>query len=818
MDATPHVHRVPASLASLVGREWEISAGCDLLRRDGARLVTLSGPPGTGKTRLSLAIAEQLQSEWPHGACFVPLAAINDPALVIPAIAQALGVPEAADQSLLAGMQAYLSDKQLLLVLDNFEQVIDAAPFVAQLLEAAPRVKALISSREALKIYGEHEFPVPPLTVPPLKDQLLTEELKMYSALELFVQRAQAAQPKFTVTDDNVHTLIQICARLDGLPLAIEMAAARVKWIAPAALLEQLSQRLSTLTTPMRDRSPRQQTLRGAIDWSCDLLGEAERQVFELCGIFVGGFDLEAMNVVAGDYDSRACLQALVEKSLLKYDVDPEDVARYAMLETIHEYARGRLIAHDRFASAQRLHAAYYLAVAEQAESQVSGPEEQRALDRLEREHDNLRAALRWAIEQNDPADALRLCSALGSFWTVRGHWSEGQNWTERALARAPATPLDPEQQRLRANVLHVAARLAENRGHPTVTCALYEESLRLRQLLGDEAAIAEALTGLGRVASHQGDFAQARTYLEASIKLLRAAPHAAGLAAALNSLAYVANVQGSAAEARALCEESLALRRALDDQRGIATTLNSLGILAMVRGDYVTARSLLEESLTLRRKLGDRAGISSTLNNLGIVASEQRDFATAQKFYSEALALDRELADQHATAVMLINLGNVAYNLGNWTIAQDHFAEALAYFEQLNAQRSRATALNSLGNVMLMQGETETAHQFYQRSLTLRRDLGDQRGLLHSLASMAGWLSTNGLIERAVQLAGAVAALQIALELRLDIPEQQLCDRALTLGRAQLDEAAFQNAWTQGQALLIEQAAIYAVTCAGEM
>ncbi len=809
-DLAPRAYRVPSSLGSLIGREWEVSAGCKLLKRDGVRLVTLTGPPGTGKTRLSLAIAEQLQTEWTHGACFVPLALISDPALVIEEIVQTLDMVETASRSLLAAVQAYLKDKQLLLVLDNFEQVIEAASVVGDLLGAAPQLKVLVSSREPLKIYGENEFPIPPLTVPSVKDRLPIDELKMYSAIELFTQRAQASQPTFELSDENATVLTQICARLDGLPLAIEMAASRIKWIAPEKLFEQLNQHLSALAGSTRDRAPRQQTLRGAIDWSYDLLDASLQHLFDLCGLFPSGFDIEAMNAASGYADASPLLQELVEKSLLKYSIEADGGARYSLLEMMHAYAYEQLAANDQLARAQQLAAAHYLTVAEQMGHKMNGPEEHYALDRLEREHDNLRAALQWAGEERDGDKFLRLCSALVTFWLVRGHWMEGQHWTEQALTRTLATAVTPDQQRLRANALHAAAQLAENRGHPDATRALYDESLQLRRELNDQEGIAESLCGLGRVASNQGDYARARAHFEASIDLFRTIDHRAGLAAALNSLGYVAYIQQGDAEARKLCEESLALRRTLGDQRGIAATLNSLGYLAVMRADYDAARRLYEESLALRRTIGDRNGISRSLNNLGVVASDQADYGAARRYYTEGLAMDRELGDRRGVAITIINLGNVAYNLGEWEMARSQYEESLAILEELNDQRSIAIALNSLGNVALKQGDAETARQFIQRSLASRYELGDQSGLLHTLASMAAWLAAFGSSERAAQLAGAIVSLRATLNVHFDVPEQAWFDQTLATVRAKLDEATFNAAWAHGQTLSIEEVVAY--------
>ena len=809
-DLAPRAHRVPSSPGSLIGREWEISAACKLLRRDSVRLVTLTGPPGTGKTRLSLAIAEQMQLELTHGACFVPLALISDPTLVIDEIAQTLDVVEATNRSLFAAVQTYLNDKQLLLVLDNFEQVIEAASVVGDVLGAAPQLKVLVSSREPLKIYGENEFPIPPLTVPSVKDRLPIDELKMYSAIELFTQRAQASQPTFELSDENADVLTHICTRLDGLPLAIEMAASRIKWISPEKLLEQLNQHLPALAGSTRDRAPRQQTLRSAIDWSYDLLDASLQHLFDLCGLFASSFDVEAMNAVSGYADASPLLQELVEKSLLKYSIEADGTARYSMLEMMHAYAHEQLATNHQLARAQQLAAVHYLTVAEQMQHKMSGPEEHDALDRLEREHDNLRAASHWAGEEHDSEKFVRLCCALVTFWLVRGHWIEGQHWTEQALTRASAAAITPDQQRLRASALYAAAQLAENRRHPDVTRALYDERLQLCRELNDQTGIAESLSGLARVASAQGDYALARTHFEGSIDLFQTIDNRVGLAAALNSLGYVAYVQQGDAEARKHCEESLALRRALGDQRGIAAALNSLGYLAAMRADYDSARRLYEESLALRRKIGDRNGISRSLNNLGVIASDQADYVAARRYYSEGQAMDRELGDRRGMAITLINLGNVAYHLGEWEMARSQYEESSAILEELNDQRNIAIVLNGLGNVALKQGDMETARQFIQRSLASRRALGDQSGLLHTLASMMAWLAAFGSSERAAQLAGAIVSLRATLNVHFDVPEQAWFDQTLAAVRAKLDEAAFNTAWAHGQTLSIEEVAAY--------
>ncbi len=796
----PRVYRVPASPTAIIGREWEISAARDLLRRE-ARLLTLSGPPGAGKTRLSLAIAEALQNDFAHGACFVPLAAVDEAALVVNALADALGVTEAANRSLAEVTHTYLSDKQVLLVLDNFEQVMAAAGEVAQVLQAAPQVKIIVSSRETLRLYGEHDFPVPPLTTPNLKAALSCEELKMYSALELFEQRARAVQPRFEIDEHNAATIARICARLDGLPLAIEMAAARIRWLSPEKLLDQLTQHLPSLQGAWRDRAPRQQTLRGAIDWSYHLLTPDEQRLFNLCGVFSGGFDVEALTAIAHIDQTEELLQSLVDKSLIKYAA-----GRYSLLEMMRDYARDQLSNAGQLDRVRADHARHFLAVAQIADRAWGGPQEQAQLDRLEIDHDNLRAALTWASEQIEPDMLWQLCARLGWYWNVRGHWNEGQRWVEIAQ-RKTAAPLSVDQQRWRAAMLIAAGVLAENYGRSTAR-AWYEESLQLYRDLNDELGIAEALSGLGRVAAAEGDFTAAYSHLSAAINHYRAGGEVRGLSAALNSLGYVAYARGFAAEAEALCAESLALRRAAGDQLGMAVTLNSLGAIAVEHGDYERARELYEESLAVRQAFGDKRGQGATLNNLGIIASNLGDYATARGYYAASLALRRELGDARGMVISLINLGNVDFQREDWAAARAYYAAALLQLETVKDLRLTAAAINCLGNVALIQGQAAEARGYYFDALKRRRELGDKRGWLHTLAGLGGWLGAIGRYERAVEIAGAVMTLSKTLEWPLDQPEQRLLDQAVTAAREQLDRATFDQAWTKGEKMSLEEAA----------
>jgi predicted ATPase/transcriptional regulator with XRE-family HTH domain/Flp pilus assembly protein TadD len=803
---TARMYHVPASLTSIIGREWEVSAASDLLRKR-ARLLTLSGPPGAGKTRLSLALAETLQAAFTHGACFVSLASITDPALIGTVLAEALSVTEMAGRSLMVSLHTYLHDKQLLLVLDNFEQVIDGAPQVTQLLQAAPGVKILVSSREPLKVYGEHEFPVPPLTVPNLKEVIAVPDLKMYSAIELFEQRAQAVQPRFAVEAGNAATIVQLCARLDGLPLAIEMAAARIRWSSPEKLLEQLTQHLSTLDSELRDHTPRQRTLRGAIDWSYHLLDEAEQRLFDAGGVFAGGFSAEAISQIASDPQASSRLQLLNVKSLVKYEVTTDGLPRYGLLEMMREYARDQLAARGQLVELRQRHAAFYTALAEQAGREMGGPCERQALDQLDMEHDNLRAALTWVVEQNTPTELLRLCAALGWFWDVRGHWTEGRRWIDRVLEQTQEMALDPDQHSWRATTLYSGGLLNEHGGQPAVTRDRYTESLALRRELNDPIGCAEALNGLGRVASSQGDFVEAQRLLTESIELFRANGERRGQAWALNNLGYVAHAQGNITAAQHLCEASLALRRELGDQLGQALSLNSLGYIALQLRDFARAQALYGESLDIRRRFNDRLGLVSTLNNLGVVASDTGDFETARSYYLDALSVARELGAQHNLAGLLINLGNVVYQQQEWEGARAYYEAGRAEYAALNEQRNVLIAINCLGNVSLREGKLDEAWRCYADALPRRRAIGDKRGVLHTLAGMAGYWHAMGRLERAATLAVAVRSLSTALKLPLDRPELRFVDEAITTARDRLERSIFDAARERGEGMTLETA-----------
>ncbi|HEU0116908.1 MAG TPA: tetratricopeptide repeat protein, partial [Thermomicrobiales bacterium] len=639
LDRQPH--NLPAQPTPLIGREAELA---ELRRRlrDGARPLTLVGPGGAGKTRLALQAAAEFVDGYADGVWFVPLAPIADPALVGATIARTLGVRETAGQSIEDGLVDFLRAKTTLLVLDNVEQVIDAAPSVANLLAACPGLQVLATSRMPLRIAGEQELIVPPLPLP-AADDVSPETLLRSEAVRLFVDRAQAVKSGFALDRSNAAAVGEICRRLDGLPLAVELAAARAKLLPPDAILRRLDNRLALLTGGGRDRPERQQTLRGTIAWSHDLLPPEEQALFARLAVFSDGFSLEAAAAIAGadpplPLDVFDGIASLFDKSLLRRDdASADDAApRFTMLQTIQEFARERLLASADAVASQDAHADFFLDLALAAEPALTGADDAGRLDALEREHGNLRAALEWRRRQGDGAGALRLAAALWRFWWVRGHIAEGR--TRLAAVLALAAP--PEAAASRAAALDGAGVLAEIQGDLDAAAALHDEALTLSRQTDNSLGVARALGNLGVVAHDRGDLDRARALLEESLTLARQSADAALIATVLNDLGSVARRGGDLARGEALYAESLALRRQAGNASEIARALHNLGIIAGSRGDYAQAQPLFEESLALYERAGDRWGQAGTLNSLGEIARLGGDLAGAIARYEQSLAL----------------------------------------------------------------------------------------------------------------------------------------------------------------------------------
>jgi predicted ATPase/class 3 adenylate cyclase/Tfp pilus assembly protein PilF len=807
LDSRPH--NLPVQPTPLIGREQIGAAVGGLLRRAEVRLLTLTGPGGTGKTRLGLQVAADLLEDFASGVFFVPLAAIRDPALVASSLARTLGLQERAGQVLLDSLKEFLQDQQMLLVLDNFEQIVAAAPLVAELLATCPRLKCLVTSRVVLRLSGEHEFPVPPLELPDPRHLPAVDTLSQYAAVDLFTQRALAVKPDFRVDNTTAPSVAEICVHLDGLPLAIELAAARIKLFPPQAMLARLGHRLELLRGGARDMPNRHQTLRQAIAWSYDLLEAGEQALFRRLAVFARGCTLEAAEAVcqavhdsaAGPGQSLEVLDgvaSLLDKSLLRQPEQASGEPRFRMLETIREYGLECLTASGEEPAVRRAHADYYLALVEAAEPALTGPEQAIWLERLEAEHDNLRAALRWAEESREVEIGLRLAGVVCQFWLIRGHLREGQEWLARLLGLAGEAP----RMVARAKVLAGAGHMAHNLGDYAAARTLFEEGLTLWREIGDQQGTATSLNDLGWVALIQGDCAVARTLSQESLALWREIGDQQGIATSLHNLGWVAYIQGDYPTACSLHQESLSLRQELGDKRGIAYSLTNLGWAVHKQGNYGQATALLEEALALLQEVGAKQLVAFASAILAEVVHDQGDDGRATALYEESLTLYRELGGKSGIAIPLSIFGTIAHTQGDSERARALLEESIALQREIGIKWDMATALNRLGMVVHTQGDDGRATALYEESLTLCQELGDKHSLAQCLEGLAVVAVAQQQLEHAARLLGAAEALREAIGTPLSPRERVRYDRAVAAVRAGLGEAAFVAAWTTGKAV----------------
>jgi non-specific serine/threonine protein kinase len=649
-------------------------------------LITLVGPPGAGKTRLALQLAARLEHDFGGQMSFVPLAGVADPGLVLQVIATRLGVGEGAEQPLLERVATALGQDRTLLLLDNFEHLVQARTCVAALLAACPSLTVLVTSREPLRLSAEQQFVVPPLALPPTAqtsaepsvsnsagadgpvDTDPGEYPREYEAVALFVERARAVLPGFTTTTRNVGTLAEICRRLDGLPLAIELAAARSKLLPPAALLARLERRLDLLTDGPRDLPEHQQTLRRAIAWSYNLLSPHEQALLARLAVFVGGWTLDSAHAVAGNEDGRHAegpwapsdqgdvrgsvldgLSSLLDKSLIQRAETPTGEPRFVMLETIREFATERLVGSPAaaFAIVARRHAAYFLEQAEYAAPHLRGPREQEWLDVLELEHGNVRVSLDWCLEHPQPdgvAWALRFCAVLSRFWWVRGHLTEGRARLRQALDLARAYPFAPSPPVVEAHAmtLYGAGLLAKYQGDFAAARAHHEAALGIWKAAGDVPGVGHAVLTLGNTLHQFGSAAEARSLVEAALTSLRAAGDATGAAWAAIHLGGILLTLGEYTAAEPLLEQGLAASRTLGEHVAASWGLRYCGQLACAQGQGQRAAALLWEGLALSATLGDRRQMAQQLESLAEVAASQQDYERAVHLAGTAQRLRR--------------------------------------------------------------------------------------------------------------------------------------------------------------------------------
>jgi len=716
-------YELPAPRTSLVGREQHVAEASRLLLRGDVRLLTLTGPGGAGKTRLAVAVASAIAGEFTAGVQFVSLASITQPDMVAPALADALEIQQVANRTIpqLIGDRLH-NTGPFLLLLDNFEQVLPAATVLAETLETCPSLKILVTSRSSLRIYGEQEFLVAPLG--------------QDSAIELFVQRAAAVWPDFASTSETAPAIQEICSRLDGLPLAIELAAARTKVLSPGAILDRLQNRLQLLTGGALDLPERQQTLRKTIDWSHDLLNDAERKLFRRFSVFVGGGTLEAAEAVCNTncdlgIDLFEGLSSLVDKNLVQHTDRAEVAPRFTMLETIREYALDCLTEAAELPATRRAHAAYCLVLAEEGNPELAPADRARWLTQCDLEIDNFRFALDWLFQTFDLEWGLRLCMALFRFWDMREHLTEGRVRLETILRLAGSG-----RSKERAQISHF----------------------------------------LGALATAQGDYPAAEHFLEQSLTLYEGLGDQLGIAASLNALAVSARDRGDYGSAQGNFERSLACWRLLPDRLAIARCLHNLANVVKVRGDYARARSALHEATDIFQELGDESGAAWSINQQGDISREQDNLVAAREFYQRALSAFRETGDPWGCARSLTDLGYVDCEQGDHFAAHEAYREALQIFAGLGHRRGMARALEGCACLALAQG-------YAARALTLAGAAAHLRQLISAPLPQAeqlkleqrllpAWKSLTGTAASGAWAQGSAMSLEEAIQYSLEEPD----------------------------------------------
>lgn len=678
-----HPNNLPVQLTPFIGRQHILERIARLLQQEDIRLLTLIGPGGIGKTRLGLQAVAQLTDDFPNGIFFVDLSTISDPDAVLSVISQTLGIKEAGTKTLLERLKELLNGKVLLL-LDNFEQVTEAAPFIPELLAHCYGLKVLVTSRTALALTGEHEYYVEPLACPKPTNSIDLNTLMEYESIALFLQRARNVKLDFQLTTGNAPAIVEICNKLDGLPLAIELAAARIKMLPPQTMLKHLKHRLQLLKDEKRDRTKRQQTLRGAIAWSYDLLKHDEKKLFAQLAVFNGGCTLDAIIAVCPSVEELAddpldVLTSLIDKSLLRLQEQEDEEPRFQMLHTIRDFALEQMASFGDEAEIHHRHFEYYLNLAEEAAPALTGTEQKRWLEHLDSELDNLHAALWWSSQQQSIDLGAHLAVALWRFWLMRGYLHDGRRWLSIFLNKVNA---------------------------PTIT--------RSRMLEGASV-----------LACRQKDYECASVLATEALELGRALKSQETMAGAYISLAEIAYMRGENGQATALFEESLNIRRGLGDKRGTASLLNNLGNVSLRQGQFAQATTLFEESQMLLREVGDQQALASVLNNLGEVERRRDNQERATLLYEESLKISRRLKYTWGIAAALNNLGSIACTQGNYEYALRVYKESLDLFHQMGDKLGIALSFEGLAEIAYTLKQLEQATLLFTRAEMLRQSIG---------------------------------------------------------------------------------------------
>jgi predicted ATPase/class 3 adenylate cyclase len=865
-------HNLPTRLTSFVGREREIAEIKSLLTgRDERtslsmlprRLVTLFGVGGAGKTRLALQVAAELLDAFADGVWLVELATLVDPDLLPQKIALALRVREETDYPMLVTLTDFLHNRQTLLLLDHCEHLVEACSRLTEtLLRACPNLKIMVTGREALGVPGETPFHVPSLSLPPLGQDSSSAKrasstipeptFPQSEAARLFVERAAVSQPGFSLTDQNAPLVAQLCHRLDGIPLTIELAAARLKASPVNQIVARIDNRFRLLTGGKQIALPRQQTLQAIFDWSHDLLSPSEHTLLRRLSVFVGGWTLEAAAEVCSEIyppeepaerragaDRRTSAMpwpgmerrsGLERRAISAVSIAPEDVpdllthlaskalivqeehgdeVRYRMTETIRQYSREKLLSSGEAERTHSRHLSYFTWYVMAAGSKLWGAEENRWLSQLDIELDNLRAALEWseASPKSTEVEAgLQLAGALWQFWLARGYWSEGRNRLTRLLSRADVSNQTTE----RARALNLAGILAWRQGDLSQARQFHTEGLVIGQNLGDKSNTAYALHGLGNIAFLEEELTAAQTHLQESLSLFRECEDKTGITMALFGLGEVALRKNDPTKAHSFFNESLEMYRQIGHQRGAARSLNAIGAAAKATKDLAAAQHCFNEALTIYRGLDDKPGMVESLTGLGTVAFSSKDYATALEWLKECLAINRKLGSKRNIVITLSRLEECARCLGDYAAARIFYEETLIILHELNPTEGIITSLHELGRTSISRGDPHQAATFFQEALTMALETGDKAGIATNLSGLASVFIMTGkpnYIRQAALFLGQTEALLETVGATLDKADQKCHDRAVVAVQNELGEGEFETALAEGRAMPLDKA-----------
>ncbi|MCG8606836.1 protein kinase [bacterium] len=747
-------HNLPVQLTSFIGRGQELATIRELLVS--TRLLTLTGPGGTGKTRLSQEAAATMIEDFEDGIFFVAMASLLEPELVPSTIAHTFGLFETSGQPVSELLIEHLKNKELLLLIDNFEQIVEAAPIILELLKSCPKLKIVVTSRIPLHIHGEQEFQVPPLQLPKLNGKSTSKNLAEQEAVNLFVQRAKAVKHNFGLTKENAREVAQICTQLDGLPLAIELAAARIKMFSPKVMLTRLNRRLDLLKAGHLDFPQRHQTLREAIAWSFDLLNETEQKVFRRLAVFVGGFNIAAAERLAnfkddikGDVIDQ--IGALVDKNLVRVD-EKSDESRFMLLETIREFGLERLESEDELTSAEQAHADYFGVLV--AEAELTGPEQGKWLDLLEEEHDNLRAVMSRSEERREADSGLKIASVLWRLWAIRGYVNEG---LERFL-RLLALP-GPSDTKIRATALSAAGTIAQQCGDLVRALPLLEQAVELNREVGDIKGVATALNHLGYLTILLGQPLKAQSYSNEALNTNRSLGDKRGMAVSLNNLGYLATTRGEGTTAIAHLKESLSFRREAGDERGAALELSLIGIAEILRGNYDDAMAAIKEATATLQELNDKQLLAWAIEAQGLVFLHKGEYETAESLFRDSISLWKESGNRYGQAGAMCYLAESLLYRG----AREKAIPLLEESRDLQGEIQWGVARTILNEakVAFAEGEMERVLVLCKQCLEIERKIENKYGIARCIEQIAQVKVANGVPVPAAELLGSAEAIR---------------------------------------------------------